>query len=65
MKIHPAHNVVSSGRYHHISVEAKQASLLFLADCFCSNIRLTRVLQIEYGQLKGGGCTLLQILIIS
>lgn len=35
----------------HISAEARQASLLFLADCFFSNVRLTRALQIGYGQL--------------
>lgn len=32
-----------------ISAEAKQASLLFLADCFFPNIRFTRALQIGYG----------------
>lgn len=34
-----------------ISAEAKQASLMFLADRFFSNIQFTRALQIGYGQL--------------
>lgn len=37
----------------YISAEAKQASLMFLADCFSSNIKFTRALQIGYGQLWG------------